>query len=361
MLRSLPRIALLWALALATVWLGDRIYRDHVLTGAEPRTISPRADLTAMEQSVVALFENAGPSVAYIFTETVRSTGFMRREVGTGAGSGFIWDRVGHVVTNNHVIEGAEKVYVQLNTGKPIPAQVIGRAPSYDLAVVRLAELPATARPIPVGSSSNLKVGQTTFAIGNPFGLSKTLTQGIVSALDRNLPTSNRREISGVIQTDAAINPGNSGGPLLDSAGRLIGVNTAILSESGSSAGVGFAIPVDLVNRIVPELIKRGKAPQPGIGISAADEAAAQLGVTGVVVLGVAPGLPAAEAGLRPLDARTGTLGDVIVEVEGEPTPTVSRLVAALEKAGIGATVKLKILRSGRDEITMSVKVIDIS
>ena len=204
----------------------------------EPRVVTPRGPLHESERAVVELFQHAAPSVAYITTEVLQQAGWFVT-ASQGAGSGFVWDSAGHVVTNNHVVDGARKVFVQLDAGDPIPATVVGRAPEYDLAVVKLARVPKDLRPIPMGASSELKVGQSVFAIGNPFGLQRTLTRGIVSALDRELPTSGYREVAGVIQTDAAINPGNSGGPLLDSAGRLIGVNTAIYSPSGGSAGIG--------------------------------------------------------------------------------------------------------------------------
>ena len=202
--------------------------------------------------------------MAYITTEHVQRTGVFTQARAQGAGSGFVWDTKGHIVTNNHVVQGASKVSVALDAGNPMEATVVGRAPDYDLAVVKLTTVPKDLKPIPLGVSRELKIGQTVFAIGNPFGLSRTLTQGIVSALDRHLPTSEVREIAGAIQTDAAINPGNSGGPLLDSAGRLVGVTSAIRGTSAQSSGVGLAIPVDLVNRVVPNLIARGKAPQPG-------------------------------------------------------------------------------------------------
>jgi 2-alkenal reductase len=280
--------------------------------------------------------------------------------VAEGAGSGFVWDAVGHVVTNDHVIQGASRVLVQLDIGDPIEARVVGRAPEYDLAVVRLGRAPAKLRPISIGSSAELRIGQAVFAIGNPFGLQRTLTQGIVSALDRELPTTGFREVAGVIQTDAAINPGNSGGPLLDSAGRLIGVNSAIRSASGASAGVGFAIPVDLVNRIVPVLISRGRAPVPGIGITPVrPDLVARAGIRGVVIADVDRGSPAAEAGLRPLDPRSGDLGDVIVAVNGRPITTLSNLVTEFDRAGVGSTAELTVLR-GDKERKVKVRVVDL-
>ena len=233
-------------------------------------------------------------------------------------------------------------------------------AGEYDLAVLRLKNVPRTLRPVPLGSSRDLRIGQTVYAIGNPFGLQRTLTKGLVSALDRELPTANFREVAGVIQTDAAINPGNSGGPLLDSAGRLIGVNTAIRSASGSSSGIGFAIPVDLVNRVVPSLINRGQAPLPGIGVTPiSPDQVARAGISGVVLGAVGRGTPAASAGLQPYNPQTGDLGDVIVGVNGRPVQTLSTFVGELERAGIDATVELTV-RRGEKERRVRVKVIDL-
>lgn len=329
-------------------------------TRAEARTVAPRGPLLAGEQALVSLFERAAPSVAYITTEQLRATSFFTAEVARGAGSGFVWDAQGHVVTNFHVIEGAARVRVQLDAGEAHEARVIGGAPEYDLAVVRLESVPRDIRPIPLGTSGDLKIGQTVYAIGNPFGLQRTLTHGIVSALDRELPTTGYREVAGVIQTDAAINPGNSGGPLLDSAGRLVGVNTAIRSDSGSSAGVGFAIPVDLVNRIVPSLIARGRAPWPGIGIDPLrPDLVARAGIAGVVILNVRPGSPAAEAGLRGIDSRSGALGDVIVAVDGRAVETLSTFASELDRVGVGGTAELTVVRAERER-KIKVRVIDL-
>ncbi len=327
---------------------------------AEPRPVVPRPPLQESERGLVSLFEAAAPSVAYITTESVVQRGFFGAELAQGAGSGFVWDNAGHVVTNNHVVQGTRRVLVQLDAGmKPILAELVGTAPEYDLAVVRLIDPPAQLRPIPLGSSRDLKVGQSVIAIGNPFGLSRTLTTGIVSALDRHLPTSEYVEIVGAIQTDAAINPGNSGGPLLDSAGRLIGLNTAIRSSSGSSAGVGFAIPVDIVNRIVPQLISRGRAAIPGIGIRAANPSlVAQVGIQGVVVDTVYPKTPAAEVGLQPFNRRTREIADIITAVNGKPVNTYSTYYAELDRIGIGNVVELTVSRDGRDR-KVRVKVID--
>ncbi len=327
----------------------------------EPRAVQPRGPLLPHEQALVSLFENAAPSVAYITTEVLQPRGFFAAEVSQGAGSGFVWDGAGHVVTNNHVVAGARRVFVQLDAGDPIEARPVGFAPEYDLAVVKLARVPKDLRPIPLGTSRDLRIGQSVYAIGNPFGLQRTLTQGIVSALDRELPTiEGYREVAGVIQTDAAINPGNSGGPLLDSAGRLIGVNTAIRSASGSSAGVGFAIPVDLVNRIVPALIARGRAPLPGIGIEPVrPDLVARAGISGVVIAAVGRGTPAAEAGLQPLNRRTGDLGDVIVAVNGRRVETVSQFAAELDRVGVDNVAELTVVRDGKQR-RVPVRVIDL-
>lgn len=328
---------------------------------ANPRPVAPRGPLPEAEQRVVELFEAAAPSVAYITSEVLQPAGLFGAEVSRSAGSGFVWDDAGHIVTNHHVVDGARRLFVRLEGGaRPVEAALVGSSPEYDLAVVRLASVPRGLRPIPLGTSRDLRIGQTVYAIGNPFGLSRTLTQGLVSALDRQLPTTEFREVSGVIQTDAAINPGNSGGPLLDSAGRLVGVNTAIRSASGSSSGVGFAIPVDLVNRVVPALITRGRAPLPGIGIAPVrPDLVARAGISGVVVGSVAAGSPAAQAGLRALDRRTGELGDVIVAVEGRTVPTLSTFVAELDRVGIGNVAEITVLRAGR-ELRLKVRVIDV-
>ncbi len=346
----------IWALFATVSCALPAAAREH----AEPRSVSQRGPLLPSEQAMVSLFENAAPSVAYITTEVIHSAGFFGAEVAHGAGSGFVWDGAGHIVTNNHVVEGASHVYVQLDAGDAIEAKVIGASPEYDLAVVKLLRTPRGLRPIELGTSSELKIGQSVYAIGNPYGLQRTLTHGIVSALDRELPTSNEREIAGVIQTDAAINPGNSGGPLLDSAGRLIGVNTAIRSESGGSAGIGFAIPVDLVNRVVPSLISRGRAPLPGIGITPVrPDLVERAGIAGVVIAEVRRGTPAAEAGLRPMNPNTGDLGDVIIGVNGKRVEALSNFVAELGRSGVDSVVELTVLRGDRER-KVRIKVIEV-
>ena len=226
--------------------------------------------------------------------------------------------------------------------------------------MIRLRDVSHLPPPIAIGSSADLQVGQFAYAIGNPFGLDQSLTTGVISALHRRLPTNGGREISDVIQTDAAVNPGNSGGPLLDSAGRVVGVNTAIISPSGSNAGIGFAIPVDVVNRVVPQLIGKGHVPTPGIGIVTADEAAAtRLGVEGLVVLRTVPNSPAARAGLRGVNVNSGTLGDVIVSANGQPVRRLSDLTNQLEKVGVDHTIPITVSRDGQT-VNLDVMVTDI-
>jgi S1-C subfamily serine protease len=320
-----------------------------------PRTVTPRGPLLAGEQATVDLFEKARASVAFISTQARVMDAWTRNvfSVPRGTGSGFIWDADGHIVTNRHVVAGATGgARVRLSDGRDVDARVVGVSPAHDLAVLKV-DLRNLPRPLPLGSSVDLRVGQSTFAIGNPFGLDWTLTTGIVSALDRSLPTEDGRSlIEHLIQTDAAINPGNSGGPLLDSAGRLIGVNTVIYSPSGASAGVGFAIPVDTVNRVVPQLIASGRYVRPALGIEI-DEGLNQvisqrLGVSGVVILRTSPGSAAAAAGLRGLRTEPGgaiVAGDIIVAINGQAIDSVARLQSRLDDYEVGATVRLTVLR----------------
>jgi S1-C subfamily serine protease len=271
-------------------------------TDAVPRAVTPRGPLAADELAHVELFRKASPSVVHITSLGVQRDLFSMnvQQVPRGTGTGFVWDGQGHIVTNFHVIQGANGARVTLADQSSFDAQLVGAFPDRDLAVLRIEAPREKLPPIVVGTSRDLLVGQRVYAIGNPFGLDQTLTTGIVSALNREIESFNSRTIRGVIQTDAAINPGNSGGPLLDSAGRLIGVNTQIASPSGASAGIGFAIPVDEVNRIVPRLIKDGRFVRPALGVSAGSANLQRaLGLPkGVVVVQVTPGGPAARAGV---------------------------------------------------------------
>ncbi len=333
---------------------------------ATPRTITPRGDLAADEQTTIELFEKARDSVVYIST-VQRVRDFWTRnvfEVPRGTGSGFIWDEAGHVVTNYHVVEGASGAVVRLADGRDYQAALVGASPAHDIAVLRIGVGFKRPPPVPIGTSHDLRVGQKVFAIGNPFGLDWTLTTGIVSALDRTLPNERGGPpIEHLIQTDAAINPGNSGGPLLDSAGRLIGINTAIYSPSGASAGIGFAVPVDTVMRVVPQIIQHGRYIRPALGIEV-DEGlnqrlAAATGVPGVYVLGVAPGSAADKAGLQGARVTPGGIepGDVITALDGQPVPSVSRLLSRLDERRVGDTVRLTLRRGEAErEVTVTLQ-----
>ncbi len=363
MKRSSLFVRLFWlALVVAAIfylwrevpWIGRLFLPEKA---AAPRTVAARGDLAADEKATIELFEKAKESVVFITTsQQVRD--FWTRNIFTvprGTGSGFIWDDRGHVVTNYHVVAGASEARVRLADGRDYKAALVGASRSHDLAVLLIGVGFKPPAPVPLGTSVDLKVGQKVFAIGNPFGLDWTLTTGIVSALDRSLAAENGATIEHLIQTDAAINPGNSGGPLLDSAGRLIGINTAIYSPSGASAGIGFAVPVDTVNRVVPELIARGKYIRPAIGIEVDDGinrvAKKQLGVEGVLILKVAPGSAAASAGLEGARrAADGGLvpGDIITAVEGKAVDGVGKLFSRLDDFKVGDTVRLTVIREGK-------------
>ena len=324
---------------------------------AEPRPITPRGPLTPEEKSNIAVFESAKASVVYISTSE-RVMDYWTLNVQTvpyGTGSGFIWDAAGHVVTNLHVVAGAAAATVRLSDGKDYPATLVGLSKTHDMAVLQIQIPTKSAAPIPIGTSHDLQVGQKVYAIGNPFGLDWTLTTGIVSALDRSLTGENGVLIQHLIQTDAAINPGNSGGPLLDSAGRLIGMNTAIYSPSGASAGVGFAVPVDMINRVVPELIAKGYYSSPSLGVqtneSLSRTIARQLGVQGAAIMRVKPGGPAAQVGLK--GARIGGrntiyTGDVIVALDEKDVDSVARLLALLDDHKAGDVVQVTVWREGK-------------
>ncbi|MGX1166408.1 S1-C subfamily serine protease [Bradyrhizobium sp. USDA 372] len=325
------------------------------------RAVEQRGPLSDGEKATIDIFERVSPSVVQVAARSAASPLMGEESQGGGAsGTGFVWDGEGHLVTNNHVIANGGEIAVRFASGEVAQVDLVGTAPNYDLAVLRIRSVRQLPSPIALGSSSDLKVGQSAFAIGNPFGLDQSMTSGIISALKRRLPTHGGREIANVIQTDAAINPGNSGGPLLDSAGRLIGVTTAIISPSGSNAGIGFAVPVDVVNRIVPELIRNGRVPTPGIGIVAAGEdVATRLGVEGLIVVRTAPGSPAERAGIRGVNFSTGAVGDIITAAEGKPVRRLSDLTDALEQAGAGKTVRLTVKR-GSDSRDVNVGIVDI-
>jgi S1-C subfamily serine protease len=324
---------------------------------AQPRPVTPRGALAADEKATIRLFENSRNSVVYITTRAqVRD--FWSRDIFSvprGTGSGFIWDEFGHVVTNYHVIEDASAATIRLANGKDYPATLVGASQLHDIAVLKIKISQKFSPPLPIGTSHDLKVGQDVYAIGNPFGLDWTLTNGIVSALDRSLTEENGNTVEHLIQTNAAINPGNSGGPLLDSAGRLIGINTAIYSPSGANAGIGFAVPVDTVNRVVPQLISHGKYTRPVIGIGIDEDInrrmTAIMGIKGVVILNVPRGSPAAAAGLQGgVATRDGSIipGDIITSIEGKPVDSVSKLAARLDDFRVGDKITLTVMRDGK-------------
>jgi S1-C subfamily serine protease len=314
--------------------------------------VTPRGDLAEGERSTIALFEAASPSVVYITNLAVRRDllSLDSFEIPQGTGSGFIWDQDGHVVTNYHVIQGAQRAEVRLADHSEWPARLVGTDPDHDLAVLRIEAPAPRLRPLPRGTSANLRVGQYAMAIGNPFGLDQTLTTGVISALGRRIQAMNGRPIQGVIQTDAAINPGNSGGPLLDSAGRVIGINTAILAPEGSYVGIGFAVPVDTVVRAVPQLITSGRVTRPGLGVTlVADRVVRQLGLTGALILEVSRGSGAARAGLQGTRRDSSgriVLGDLIVAIDGEPVDSGEDVGLRLEQRQVGETVRVTIERN---------------
>jgi S1-C subfamily serine protease len=337
--------------------IGALLFR-YILNRGTPavdaRPVVPAGTLAADEQSTIDLFKKISPSVVYITTLTQRMNLWTRNvtEVPQGTGSGFIWDDAGHIVTNYHVVKGASAAKVTLSDHSTYDAELVGVAPNQDLAVVKINAPRDKLHKIPwIGKSSELLVGQKVYAIGDPFGLDQTLTTGIISALGRTIESVAGTPIDNAVQTDAAINPGNSGGPLLDSSGRLIGVNTAIYSPSGASAGIGFAIPVDNVNRIVPQLIRNGKVSRPDLG-AVFDERlnqsiTARTGVQGALVLGVNPNSPAAAAGLKPTQRSGGQiiLGDIIDQLDGKNVKSVADLNAELERHNTGDKITLRVLR----------------
>ena len=357
---TLIRRLLLFALLVSTGFLGWRLWRVSGGHGraAEPvppagSTPTPRGDLTAHEQATIHLFRDAAPSVVYITTLEMHRDAFTFdiQRIPKGTGSGFLWDDKGNVVTNFHVIRGAQAATVTLADQSTWKARLVGVAADKDLAVLRIEAPARLLKAIPVGTSGDLQVGQSVYAIGNPFGFDHTLTTGVISGLGREIQSVTGRPIQGVIQTDAAINPGNSGGPLLDSAGRLVAVNTAIYSPSGAYAGIGFAVPVDTIRRIVPQLIEHGRVIRPGIGVQILDDAAARrAGIRGVLIVGLQPDGSAAGAGLRATRRdRMGrlVLGDIIVAVGEDEIADSNDLYRALDHFTVGDQVRVTVQREG--------------
>jgi len=326
---------------------------------AEPRQITARGDLASDEKNTIDVFEQSSPSVVFITTVERRLNVWTRKvtETTRGSGSGFMWDNQGHVVTNYHVVERSASAKVRLSDQRVYDAQVVGASLRHDLAVLKINVPIDAPPPVPVGSSHDLQVGQKVFAIGNPFGLDHTLTTGIISALGRSIDNDAGGTIDDLIQTDAAINPGNSGGPLIDSAGRLIGINTAIYSPSGAYAGIGFAIPVDTVNRVVPKLIAFGRYVRPALGVemdnAISKQVVEKLKTRGVLILHVTPGSAADRAGLRGTKVTRSDeiiLGDIIRSIDGDETNDVEAITDKLDTYNIGDRVTLQILRDGKQQ-----------
>ncbi|MEA3469297.1 MAG: trypsin-like peptidase domain-containing protein [Thermodesulfobacteriota bacterium] len=340
-------------LLLLGLWLLFKPLEDKLFDStAVPRAVTARGDLAQDEQNTIELFKNVSPSVVYITTIALRRNMFSLNavEIPQGTGSGFIWDSKGRVVTNYHVISDASRIEVTMADHSTWKAVLVGAAPDKDLAVLQIDAPAHRLRPIPVGESTDLLVGQKVFAVGNPFGLDQTITSGIISALGREIKAITGRAIRDMIQTDAAINPGNSGGPLLDSAGRLIGVNTAIFSPSGAYAGIGFAVPVQEVNRVIPQLIRNGRLVRPAIGASLADaRLVKRLGIDGVLVLGVEQGGPAHKAGLRSTRqfGNEVILGDIITGIAGNEVRSYDDIRNELERFAVGDQITVNILRDG--------------
>ena len=335
-------------------WIEHRV----VAFTTEPRAVTARGELAADELATIEIFDRASPSVVFISTHQRVINPWTRNiaSVPRGNGSGMIWDGLGHVVTNNHVVEGASQAIVRLNDGRSYRATLIGASPAHDLAVLRIKVPFDRPPPVPLGSSADLRVGQKVFAIGNPFGLDYSLSSGLVTALDRSITDDYGTSIDHLIQTDAAINPGNSGGPLLDSAGRLIGINTAIYSPSGAYAGIGFAVPVDTVNKVVPQLIAKGRYIRPSLGITVDADmnrlVREQLGVEGVLILRVQRDSAAEAAGLRgaEVDAQGNLVpGDIILGVENQGVDSIAALISALDDYRVGDKVTVRVWRSGRE------------
>jgi S1-C subfamily serine protease len=337
-------------------WLHDLYYEE-----AQPRAITARGALAEDEQSTITLFKMVSPSVVFITSLAPQMDFFNFRalEIPQGAGSGFIWDDNGYVVTNYHVMMNAQRAKVVLADGSVRTGLLVGTEPDKDVAVLKIDAPKSLLPPIPLGTSEKLEVGQKVYAIGNPFGFDQTLTTGIISGLGREIIAATKRPIQGVIQTDAAINPGNSGGPLLDSAGRVIGINTAILSPSGAYAGIGFAVPIDAVNRVVPQIIRAGAATKPGLGISIAeDHVTKRLGLEGVLIVSVMEDGAAERAGLRPTTRdENGRIipGDVIVGIDGKPVKSTGDLFKILDGHEVGDILQLGIQR--RDEGALQIKI----
>ncbi|MEZ4399439.1 MAG: trypsin-like peptidase domain-containing protein [Kofleriaceae bacterium] len=349
--KILALLLLLVAAALVFTVVKMRRTQPDVVYESRPVAL-PVGDYGADEKSTIAVFKAVSPSVVHITNiQQMRNTITATvDDVPQGTGSGFIWDEHGHIVTNFHVIDGATSTEVTLSDGKTYEGKIIGTARDKDIAVIKIDAPPSKLAKIMVGTSADLQVGQKVLAIGNPFGLDQTLTTGVISGLGREITSKSQRKIYDVVQTDAPINPGNSGGPLLDSQGRLIGINTAIYSPSGASAGIGFAVPVDTVNLVVPQILNLKGEVRPVLGINIlSDGEMRQVGAIGVGIRNVGRGGPADRAGITGLvQGPSGLeLGDVITKIDGQPVAKTSDLYKVLDRRRIGDTVELEVVRGG--------------
>lgn len=336
-----------------TVWQQKRHGQTMPASVYEPKPIAQRPDdkLGADEQATMDVFEKFQRSVVHVTSVSSRRSRFTMdpSDLDQATGTGFVWDQQGHIVTNFHVVQGGEKARVTLDQ-EDYPATIVGVAPDKDIAVLKIDAPASKLTPLPIGESSKLKVGMKVLAIGNPFGFDHTLTTGVISGLGREMKGVSGRPITDMVQTDASINPGNSGGPLLDSSGRLIGINTMIYSPTGSNAGIGFAVPVDTVNMIVPELLKHGRIVRPGLGVNILnDQIAAQHRIDGVAIYQVVPGGAADRAGLRGIEnaGLQKLLGDVIVGVDGKEIHKSMDLYKALDTHKVGDTVDVTVQNNG--------------
>ncbi len=348
---------LLWRYARTDLYLHN--------PSAQPKPITARGDLAQDEKATIQLFRAASPSVVFITTSHNKKSAPLGNKDGTstknGQGTGIIWNREGHILTNYHVIKEESATWtVTLADHSSWPASLVGASKSQDIAILRIFAPPTRLAPINIGTSQNLQVGQKVFAIGNPFGFDQTLSTGVISALGRIIKPTENAEITGAIQTDAPINPGNSGGPLLDSAGLLIGVNTALYSPNGSYAGIGFAIPVDTVNLIVTELIQSGRIKRPALGVNVSPgNLEEEFGLKGVMILNVSKGGAAEKAGLLPFHWNESghlVLGDLLVAINSRRVENLSDLYRLLGTHQVGETVQVTVLRRGTKKLRIPVK-----
>jgi len=348
---------------LGTIWPGGGPSNTAFAEAPAPSGISDPSGVTD-EQNTIEVYKAVSPGVAFISTTSYMQDAWGDTEEGKGNGSGSVIDTEGHILTNNHVVEGATKLTVSFGGDKVYPATVVGRDPDTDLAIIKI-DPPAGLPVVSLGDSDKLSVGQKVLAIGNPFGLDRTLTTGVISGLQRPIRGTNNRPIDAAIQTDASINPGNSGGPLLDKFGRMIGINSQILSRGGGSVGVGFAIPVNIAKRVIPQLLQYGEVRRPKLGASLYSVGdISQQGYRmpidhGLLIRQTIPGGSAEKAGLKPLSS-DGTIGDILLSADGQKVNDMDDLFRLLDKKQIGDTVNFEVFRNGKT-LTVPVKLLSSS